>query len=156
MKKLKWAIPFIILLLLPLVIDWVQNEEIEYNNYKISGKIVDEQAIKAPLDVIFLNNEAVNQKDIDLYLSTLNEDSREVTKTELEEFFKTYDIKHEINALFVQKQTDDRVVIEVVKTARNQNEEEFQDHQSSNVITLEKSDGEWFIVEALVNKTQLL
>lgn len=156
MKKLKWAIPFIILLLLPLVIDWAQNEEIEYKNYKISGKIVDEAAIKAPLDVIFLNNEAVNQKDIELYLSTLNEESREVTKTELEEFFKTYDIKHEINALHVQKQTDERVVVEVVKTARNQNEEEFQDHQSSNVITLEKFDGQWLIVEALVNKTQLL
>ena len=156
MKKLKWAIPFIILLILPLAIDWMQNEELFYNDYKISGKIKDKKAIEAPLDVIFKNHDAANEKDIEAYLNTLTPDHRDATKKELTAFFNTYDIKHEIIAIHVQRQLENQVVFEVVKTARNQNDEEFQDHQSSNVLTLEIIDGEWFIVESLLNKTQLL
>ena len=58
--------------------------------------------------------------------------------------------------MHVLKQTEDRTVIEVVKIAKNHNEKEFQDHQSSNVLTLERINDEWFIVESLINKTKVL
>lgn len=156
MKKLYWMIPFILLLLLPLVVDRIQNEEIIYQAYKVSGKITDKNTIQKPLEIVLKNNDAANNEDIEAYLDTLSKENRAATEKELLTFFEEYEIKHEIVGMHVLKQTEDRTVIEVVKIAKNHNEKEFQDHQSSNVLTLERINDEWFIVESLINKTKVL
>ena len=87
MKKLYWMIPFILLLLLPLVVDRIQNEEIIYQAYKVSGKITDKNTIQKPLEIVLKNNDAANNEDIEAYLDTLSKENRAATEKELLTFF---------------------------------------------------------------------
>lgn len=154
MKKLLWAIPFLILLSLPTLFNKMQSTEIVYRDYTISGKITNTEDVRSAVDVVIANNNAANDEDIDAYLATLTPSSRDATKKELISFFKTYDVQHQIIKIQVMEQREDQVVLEVTKESRNHNKEEFTDHRAQNVMTIEKQPTKWLIVETFLNDTK--
>ncbi|MGX6972589.1 hypothetical protein [Vagococcus lutrae] len=156
MKKLVWAIPFLILLGLPTIWQKLQSQTISYHDYQITGKITDEESIKDAVDVVLINNDAANSENIEAYLDTLSPESRKATKKELTTFFKTYDVTHDILSIKVLEQSNQKIVLEVTKESHNHNQATFTDHRAENVITLQKQAGNWQIVETFLNNTQKL
>ena len=56
----------------------------------------------------------------------------------INDFFKTYDVTHDILSIKVLEQSNQKIVLEVTKESHNHNQATFTDHRLENVITLQK------------------
>lgn len=113
--------------------------------------VEDEISAHQVKEVLETNITALNDKDIDSYLSTIMESARERTKSEMTELFNDFDIKFELSESYIVEEESDKYVIQSTQlaTAYDRSEEsEYRDHTSTNLHTLERIDGKWLITES--------
>ncbi|MGX9931875.1 hypothetical protein ACW0KB_11605 [Virgibacillus salarius] len=98
-------------------------------------------------------------ENMDKYLETIVDASREDTKKQLEVFFKDYDITYELLDFKVIEESNDRIVIEAEQRATASfiaAGESYRDHIAHmEYVFVNESDG-WKIASSTVTKTNII
>ncbi|MFC0470528.1 hypothetical protein ACFFHM_08480 [Halalkalibacter kiskunsagensis] len=118
--------------------------EIEINN---------EQAFQEVKQVLEDNLKYLEAKDLEGYLNTLVESSRDDTSQEAEHFFQDFDISYELVNTELVKEKEDTIVLEAEQMARvifTDGDEAFRNHITWNSHTFKKEDGEWKIAASRI------
>lgn len=116
------------------------SQEIEVKDHKGS-----QQAIQT----IETNILALNEKDIDSYLDTITEEAHEQTREATEELFGMEDINFELLESIIIEEEEDKFVIQTEQRAYSESDE-YRDHISTNMHTLEKQNNDWKITASEV------
>ncbi|ADU32280.1 FxLYD domain-containing protein [Evansella cellulosilytica] len=119
-----------------------ETEEIEEQEEELT----EEERI---LEVIRLNIEAANKKDVDLYLSTIHPELEgfDTQEEELTQFFQENDIKYTAEEVEVIEIGEDEAKVEIVQL----NEFALEaDTRAVAIYTMRKYEGEWKIAETEV------
>lgn len=111
------------------------SQEIEVNN---------KQGAQEALQVVEANITALNERDIDGYLETIVEDAHEGTRAATEELFVMDKIEFELLESFVVEEETKKFVIQTEQRAAADTDE-YRDHLSTNMHTIEKINDEWKI-----------
>ncbi|MGM0123941.1 hypothetical protein IGI37_001315 [Enterococcus sp. AZ194] len=123
---------------------------------EITGTISDKKAAESAFTVLKKNIQAVNDKDIDAYLSTIVPSSREETKKEMTPFFEKYSLKNELLSFEVKKQDNDHMLIEAQQKSQNLGKEKYRSHIAVANHTFVKEGGEWLIQETVITDTKFI
>lgn len=86
---------------------------------EITGEVSDKTAAEACLTQLKANLAAANEEDSDAYAKTLIESARTATKKEMDQFFKDYDLSHELLSFEVVKQESDSMLVEARQQTLN-------------------------------------
>lgn len=110
--------------------------------------ITNEEAAQEVKQVLEDNIAALNQEDMEGYLSTIAESAHEETREETKQFFEEYDIDYELLNAIVIEEEENKFVLEAEQRAQAVSapkDTEYRDHVSVNHHTFEKEKGEWKI-----------
>jgi hypothetical protein len=111
-----------------------------------------------PVSVVQENIKAMNNKDLDKAMATVDEQSAsyDQTKQIAKKLFELYDLKYELDSVRVIMQTDDEARVGCMQTTRKVRGPEFRDNKIDFVHTLRKVDGNWKIYYSKVMKLDYL
>ncbi len=104
------------------------------------------------------NLDAMNEEDIDAYMSFVNVDASlyDATEQQLIAMFDLYDIRVKATDMEVIDVEGDTAQVRVVQETTNENEQEFPGNKSTAVHTLIKVDGAWKIQSSVIESTEEL
>lgn len=122
----------------------------------ITGNISDEQAAKETLRTLEKNIQAINDKDIDAYLSTIPASNWKETRVEMNEFFKEYDIKNELLSFEIKKQDKTHMLIQTQQKTINLGENNYKSHIAEANHTFVKKGNRWLIQETVITNTEFI
>lgn len=81
------------------------------------GEPIEEGSVaEEAFHVVEKNNDATNQKDVDMFVNTYVEDMQEHARKQVDKAFKETDFQHELSSPKVMEESEDRVVLSVVQT----------------------------------------
>ena len=123
---------------------------------QITGKITDQKAAKAGLTLLQQNLQAANAKDSTAYADTLIKKAQAATKKEMDKFFASYDLHHELLSFEVIKQEQNQMVIKAEQKTINQGKEKYRNHISEARHLFVKEDGSWKIKETNMADTNFI
>jgi hypothetical protein len=111
-----------------------------------------------PLLVVRENIRAMNSKDLDKMMATIDEQSESYDKTKelAGRLFAAYDLRYELDSATVIEKTDDNAKVECVQTTRKVSGPAFRDNRIRIVHLLRNVDGEWKIYGSLTKKIDYL
>lgn len=112
-------------------------------------EVKDEQGAQEALQVIETNITALNEKNIDGYLDTITEVAHEGTREATEELFEMEDIAFELLESVVIEEEKNKFVIRTEQRASSESDD-YRDHVSTNMHTIEKQDVDWKITASEV------
>jgi hypothetical protein len=124
----------------------------------LSGCSNESQTPNDPVSVIRENIKAMNDKDLDRMMATIDEQSPsfDQTKQVAKKLFEMYDLKYDLDSLKVITQTDDEARVECVQTTTKVKGPAFRDNKIAFVHSLKKSDGNWKIYFSKVMRLDYL
>jgi hypothetical protein len=124
----------------------------------LSGCSNESQTPNDPVSVIQENIKAMNDKDLDRMMATIDEQSPsfDQTKQVAKKLFEMYDLKYDLDSLKVITQTDDEARVECVQTTTKLKGPAFRDNKIAFVHSLKKSDGNWKIYFSKVMRLDYL
>ena len=111
-----------------------------------------------PVSVVQENIKAMNDRDLDRTMATIDEQSPsyDQTKQVAKKLFEMYELKYELENVRVITQTDDEARVACVQTTKKVSGPGFRDNRIDFVHTLRKVDGNWKIYYSNVNKIDYL
>ena len=111
-----------------------------------------------PISVVQENIKAMNDRDLDRTMATIDEQSPsyDQTKQVAKKLFEMYELKYELENVRVITQTDDEARVACVQTTKKVSGPGFRDNRIDFVHTLRKVDGNWKIYYSNVNKIDYL
>jgi hypothetical protein len=111
-----------------------------------------------PMLVVRENIRAMNNKDLDKTMATIDEqsDSYDKTKELASRLFAAYDLRYELDSAKVIEKTDDQAKVECVQTTRKVSGPAFRDNRILIVHLLRNVDGEWKIYGSQMKKIDYL
>jgi len=124
----------------------------------VSGCGKESQTPNDPESVVRENIKAMNEKDLDAMMATIDEQSPsyDQTKTMAKKLFEMYDLKYELDSLKVIMQTEDEARVECIQTTSKVKGPGFKDNRISFIHSLKKSEGNWKIYTSFVRKLDYL
>lgn len=112
-------------------------------------EVEDQEAVDEAVAVVEKNIEAVEEQDMEKYLSTIVESGQQETKNELEEFFELYQLEHTALGITLLEEDDQSMLLEVMQQSiaesTAEGAEEYKDHIAVANYVLEKENEEWKI-----------
>lgn len=108
------------------------------------------------MSVIKVNQDAINERNIDKYLSTITSEAHKETYDELNELFETYELETEVQLIEVVRCQANQATLRVTQKTINNNDQNFHDHISVSGLTLLKQDNRWVISESVMEETYSL
>lgn len=124
------------------------------DDIKIIGKITDEDTLNTVIQILKTNVTAVNNKNIELYLSTISPEQRNSTKKEIAPIFNKFDLHTSIESIEIISQNTGQIKLKMIQQTTNLNNEHYRDHQSTAGITFHLINDHWFIVESIMENTE--
>jgi serine protease Do len=111
-----------------------------------------------PISVVQENIKAMNNKDLDKAMATIDEQSASYEQTEqiAKRLFEIYELQYELDSVRVISKTDDEARVECVQTTKKVRGPAFRDNKIDFVHTLRKVDGNWKIYNSYVKKIDYL
>jgi hypothetical protein len=111
-----------------------------------------------PMLVVRENIRAMNTKDLDKMMATIDSqsDSYEKTKDLAGRLFAAYDLRYELDSANVIEKTDENAKVECVQTTRKVSGPAFRDNRIRIVHLLRNVDGEWKIYGSKMLKIDYL
>jgi hypothetical protein len=111
-----------------------------------------------PLLVVRENIRAMNSKELDKTMATIDEqsDSYDKTKELARQLFAAYDLKYELDSAKVIEKSDDLAKVECVQTTRKVSGPAFRDNRIHIVQLLRNVGGEWKIYGSKTEKIDYL
>jgi hypothetical protein len=111
-----------------------------------------------PLLVVRENIRAMNNKELDRMMATIDDQSESYEKTKdlARQLFAAYDLRYELDSAKVIDKTDDQAKVECVQTTRKVNGPAFRDNRILIVHLLRNVDGEWKIYGSQMKKIDYL
>ena len=108
-----------------------------------------EQPVGDVRDMIYLNMDAANTEDLDLYMDTIHPKAsgRIVTKLAMQNLFNEYDLSYKVSALEVIAMTEEEARVTFELTTRKLSGPAFQDNWLSGIMILRLDDGKWKIYD---------
>lgn len=102
----------------------------------------EEQRIRAVID---LQIKALNEENINVYMSTVSKSSPQYDLTQdlLSKLFQFYDVKYEINALEFVSISADEAKVRATQTTTKIQGPDFKDNKAVIIHILRKEQGEW-------------
>jgi hypothetical protein len=124
----------------------------------VSGCGKETQTPNDPESVVRENIKAMNDKDLDRMMATIDEQSPsyDQTKQMAKKLFEMYDLKYELDSLKVITQTEDEARVECIQTTTKVKGPGFKDNRISFIHSLKKSEGIWKIYTSFVRKLDYL
>jgi hypothetical protein len=113
---------------------------------------------KDPVSVVQENIKAMNDRDLDRAMATIDEQSPsyDQTKQVAKKLFEMYELKYELANVKVIVQTEDEARVGCIQTTKKVSGPGFRDNRIDFVHTLRKVDGRWKIYYSNVNKLDYL
>jgi hypothetical protein len=111
-----------------------------------------------PLLVVRENIRAMNSRDLDKTMATIDEQSEAYDKTKdlARRLFAAYDLRYELDSATVIEKTDENAKVECVQTTRKVSGPAFRDNRIRIVHLLRNVDGEWKIYGSQMQKIDYL
>jgi hypothetical protein len=111
-----------------------------------------------PKSVVLENVKAMENKDLEKTMATIDEESEAYKQTKLlaKRLFDTYDLKYELDSVKVLAMTDAEARVECLQTTRKVSGPVFRDNKIDIVHMLRKTDGKWKIYGSQVKKIDYL
>jgi len=111
-----------------------------------------------PLLVVRENIRAMNSRDLEKTMATIDEQSESYDKTKdlARRLFAAYDLRYELDSANVIERTDDQAKVECVQTTRKVSGPAFRDNRIRIVHLLRNVDGEWKIYGSQMKKIDYL
>lgn len=109
-------------------------------------------------EVIQKNIKAMNNEDIDLYMSSIKPDTEvyEMTKTAVANLFEIYDLKTEIIKIEILEENETTAKVRIIQVTKKIDGPGFKDNEIEAIHTLEKIDGEWKFVSSEIANIKYL
>ncbi|MBD2292659.1 hypothetical protein H6G06_03955 [Anabaena sphaerica FACHB-251] len=104
------------------------------------------------------NMRALNTENLDLAMSTIDENSPEYEETRqlTQKVFDTYDLKYEINKFEILEISDNKAKVRITQTTKKISGPAFKDNVLVSTNTLRKSNGRWKIVSTELESVNYL
>ena len=104
------------------------------------------------------NVKALNEENIVAYMATLDRSSPGFSQTKpiVQELFRTYDLKYEIDKIEVVNISQDEIKLRITQTTRKIRGPEFNDNRMVATHTLKAVKGEWKIYDTQVEDVESL
>jgi hypothetical protein len=121
----------------------------------IAGCAKGQMAGKNPIEVVQENASAMQKKDVDATMSTIDEKSPAYanTKIQLKKIFDAYELTYELKDLRIIEETKDEAKVEFTQITKKVKGPSFRDNEIRGYHILRKSDGQWKISNTVVEKS---
>ena len=114
---------------------------------------------KEVIGVLEKNLEALNNEDVDAYMSTISEESPayDQTKELIGKIFEVYDLENKlVGKMKVIEIKEDTAKVEMTTTSKKISGPEYKDNKSTYVNLLKKYDDGWKIINTDLIETKYL
>jgi len=118
-----------------------------------------DDANKEVIEVMEKNLEALNNEDVDKYMSTLSEESPayEQTKELIGKIFEVYDLENKlIGKMEVVEMKEDSAKVKMTTTSKKISGPEYKDNESTYINLLKKYEDGWKITNTELQETKFL
>ena len=122
----------------------------------ITGKVTNKTDAQACLTQLKANLAAATNEDGEAYVATLVESARKATKKEMAQFFKEYDLSHQLLSFNVVKQEDTSMIIEAQQKTINLGKKKYRNHITQARHTFVKVADVWLIKETSMTNTDFI
>lgn len=156
MKKRYIFFASIFFLLFPRILHTLTYQYKMVDDIKIIGKITDEDTIDTIIQILKVNVNAINNKNIELYLSTISPEQRNSTEKEIAPILNTFDLYTTIERIEIISQNTNQIKLKMIQQTTNLNNEHYRDNQSTAGITFHLINNHWFIVESIMENTEFI
>jgi len=111
-----------------------------------------------PISIVQENIKAMNEKDLDRAMATVDEQSPsyDQTKQVAKKLFEMFELKYELANVRVISQTEDEARVGCIQTTKKVSGPGFRDNRIDFIHTLRKVDGRWKIYYSNVQKLDYL
>ncbi|MCX6142669.1 MAG: hypothetical protein NTZ35_05555 [Ignavibacteriales bacterium] len=111
-----------------------------------------------PMLVVRENIRAMNSRDLEKTMATIDEQSESYDKTKelARQLFAAYDLRYELDSANVIEKTEEEAKVECVQTTRKVSGPAFRDNRIRIVHLLRNVDGEWKIYGSQMKKIDYL
>ncbi|EMF0089288.1 hypothetical protein EFL14_RS11245 [Enterococcus hirae] len=134
----------------------VPRVEAKQTSTKITGKINNQRTANICHQLLQQNLKAATDKNLNDYLATLVKDAHKATTKEMQQFFKDYDVSHELLSFEVIKQAPQSMLVAAEQKTVNHGKKAYRDHITTAYHTFILEENEWKIKETTMTNTQFL
>lgn len=120
----------------------------------------DNSRLEAQIQSVYnLNLQGANEEDVEVYLSTITTKAREETGEVMTQFFKDYDVKHNLLDFVITQIDPDAVVAKTRQKTVGESvleEETYRNHIATVLVVFKEEEGEWRINESSITDIEFI